>query len=135
MASDYTYGLQLSRIGFLSQAIQREMSQIELQYDEMEEIGREVEQNLRDAEGSQHTGWRIPSLHHYLCLFLAFSSYPGRPLHENMALLGLRAEFTCQTNSRTQLAVRAYLMYVVCRRNERFGQSDIFHVMISKATV
>lgn len=34
------------------QTIQREMSQIELQYEEMEEIGREVEQNLRDAEGS-----------------------------------------------------------------------------------
>ena len=28
------------------------MSQIELQYEELEEIAREIEQNLRDAEGS-----------------------------------------------------------------------------------
>ena len=36
-----------------AQSIQREMSQIELQYEELEEIAREVEQNLRDSEGSE----------------------------------------------------------------------------------
>ena len=36
-----------------AQEIQREMSQIELQYEEFEEIAREIEQNLRDAEGSE----------------------------------------------------------------------------------
>ena len=36
-----------------AQEIQREMSQIELQYDELEDIAREIEQNLRDAEGSE----------------------------------------------------------------------------------
>ena len=36
-----------------AQEIQREMSQIELQYEEFEEIAREIEQNLRDAEGSK----------------------------------------------------------------------------------
>ena len=35
-----------------AQSIQREMSQIELQYEELEVYSREVEQNLRDAEGS-----------------------------------------------------------------------------------
>ena len=38
-----------------AQEIQREMSQIELQYEEFEEIAREIEQNLRDAEGSKYS--------------------------------------------------------------------------------
>ena len=36
-----------------AQSIQREMSQIELQYEELEEVSRDVEQNLRDSEGSK----------------------------------------------------------------------------------
>ena len=35
-----------------AQSIQREMRQIEFQFEELEKIGREIEQNLRDAEGS-----------------------------------------------------------------------------------
>ena len=35
-----------------AQSIQREMRQIELQYEELEEIAREIEMNVRDAEGS-----------------------------------------------------------------------------------
>ncbi len=37
-----------------AQSIQREMSQIELQYEELEEIARNVEQNLRDSEESNY---------------------------------------------------------------------------------
>lgn len=52
-----------------AQSIQREMSQIELQYEELEDIAREIEQNLRDAEGS-----KLISLHlHYMCTY-TFSS-------------------------------------------------------------
>ena len=35
-----------------AQLIQREMSQLDQQYDEMEEYGRQIEQALRDAEES-----------------------------------------------------------------------------------
>ena len=44
-----------------AQTIQRETSQIELQYEELEEIARDVEQGLRDAEGSE--------LNHFLLCF------------------------------------------------------------------
>ena len=36
-----------------AQCIQREMSQLELQNQELDEVARDVEQSLRDAEGSE----------------------------------------------------------------------------------
>lgn len=36
-----------------AQSTQREMSQLERQYEEFEEYGREIEQQLRDSEGSE----------------------------------------------------------------------------------
>ena len=40
-----------------AQLIQREMSQLERQYEELEEVGRHIEQALRDAEDSEFGGW------------------------------------------------------------------------------
>ena len=36
-----------------AQLIQREMSQLDRQYEELEEVGRNIEQCLRDADGSE----------------------------------------------------------------------------------
>ena len=39
-----------------AQLIQREMSQLERQYEELEEVGRHIEQCLRDADNSEEEG-------------------------------------------------------------------------------
>ena len=47
---------------FDAQQIQREMSQLEWQYDELEEVGRDIEQALRDAEESKCVMLFLPAL-------------------------------------------------------------------------
>jgi len=39
-----------------AQLIQREMSQLERQYEELEDVGRQIEQCLRDADNSEEEG-------------------------------------------------------------------------------
>ena len=87
------------------------MSQLERQNDEMEEFGRQIEQELRDAEGSE-----LPRKHHTLSrtlkmgrnlreCFSCLHSDPGGPFHAVVVAAVEREERTHQKDHRTQSEV------------------------------
>ena len=75
-----------------AQLIQREMSQLERQYDELEEVGRDIEQALRDAGEDSKLGLdKLIHVHVGLCLhgtvileiFIGILIFVGGGFYEN----------------------------------------------------